>query len=300
MWETKKLPLAVIVFTVSFYKVTSGSTELMDMAPDAVDDLYNGCSEKAMKKFIESGMLTQELDQNEGVKKAWNENNKCSKLIPGGIKEHTTALSAMANGDPDSKKAFNNAVKTMGTNESTYENFNFKSLHFLLIDSMKLVQNQNAKQCKTVYYLSEGICTTQLKSKVRLGGFTIAFKSYGVLKEFEDWNGRTIFNITTCFFFNLDENVCSQDEDMVLLSPVEVFTVKSEKKVVDRINEDSYTQIVLEQPELGNSHNCYIFSRSPADVSALWLVLVLVVYLLFGSLKLMKEPFKIPCCSETY
>ncbi|CAJ1052348.1 T-cell ecto-ADP-ribosyltransferase 1 [Xyrichtys novacula] len=273
MWDTRKLPLAVFIFTVLSHKGMSKSPEL-DMAPDAVDDLYNGCREEAMKKFIESGVLKQELEKNEGFKTTWTEKRECSGLIPGGTKEHTTALSLMGDEYGSFKKTFNNAVKTMGTNVSTYENFAFKSLHFLLIDSMKLAQKLNEKQCLTVYYLSEVELTAKEGSKIRFGGFTVASNSYGDLKTLEDWHERTIFNITTCLYFNL-ENICSDDKYMVLLSPAEVYTVKSVKKVTE--DDPVYTEIVLEQPEMGNQHNCYIFSRSPADVSTLWLVLLLAV-----------------------
>ncbi|XP_074519311.1 ecto-ADP-ribosyltransferase 3-like [Halichoeres trimaculatus] len=275
MWNTRKLPLSVLIFTVFFYKVTLGIKQPLDMAPDAVDDLYEGCRDEAMTKFIKSGVLTQELDQNEEFKKVWSENSQCAKLISGGVKEHTIAVSAFANGGESFQKAFNSAVEMKGTNESTYENFNFKSLHFLLIDAMKLSRNLNAKQCKTVYYFSESAHTAKTNSKVRLGGFTMAYKSYELLKQDEDWHAGSIFNITTCFFFNLGEDSCSVDTGIVLISPAEVFTVKYAGIKVDQVNEEKYTEIVLEQPELGNSHNCYIFSRSPAGVSALWLVLVL-------------------------
>lgn len=271
------MPLSVFVFAVLFYKVTSGNKQPLDMALDAVDDLYEGCRDEAMTKFIKSDLLTQELDQNKKFKKIWDENSQCSKLISGGMKEHTTALSAIANGGIDFLKDFNSEVKMMGTNESTYRNFNYKALHFLLTDAMKLSKNLNAKQCRTVYYLSESTHTATSNSRVRLGRFVIAFKSYNELRDLEDWHDRSIFNITTCFFFSLGEDFCSEDTDMVLLSPAEMFTVKYIGNKIDQINEQTYTEVVLEQPELENRHNCYMFSRSPADVSALWLVLVLVI-----------------------
>lgn len=277
MWISRKLPLSVLIFTVVFYKVTSGSSQPLGMALDAVDDLYEGCRDEAMTKFIESDVLKQELDQNAGFRQAWSENSNCAKLISGGMKEHIHALSALANGNRDFVNAFNSAVKMKGTNESTYETFNFKALHFLLIDAMKLSEKLNAKQCRTVYYLTESTSTAKINSKVRLGGFTIAFKSYALLKRMEEWDGRSIFNITTCFFFDLGKDSCSQDTDMILLSPAEEYTVKYTNIVDDTDNEESYTEIVLEQPELKNLHNCYIFSRSPAIVSALWLVLVLAI-----------------------
>ncbi|XP_041640489.1 ecto-ADP-ribosyltransferase 4 [Cheilinus undulatus] len=284
MWDTRKLLLAGFICIVFSPKLSAGATKVLDMTPDAVDDLYTGCREQAMKTFIDSGLLTQELDRDEGFKKAWTDNEKCSKLIHGGVKEHTTALSAIVNGDQDFRNTFNNAVKRLGVNESIYErSFHFKSLHFLLMDAIKLVRNPNTKQCRTLHLLTDKY-TAQVGSKVRFGGFTIVTDSYSELQKLEDWDGQFIFNITSCFFLNLDDSVCSKDSNMVLLSPAEEFTVMNVTKVNDQVNEAEYTAIILEQPEMRSSHNCYIFSRSPAVVSAQWLMLVLVVWpLLFLS-----------------
>ncbi|XP_020512461.2 ecto-ADP-ribosyltransferase 4 [Labrus bergylta] len=278
MWATRKLLLAAFIFTVLTFKETAESKKvsLLDRAPDAVDDMYKGCREEAMEKLINSELLTQELERDERFKKAWSENNGCSKLISGGTREHTTALSIMANGDPKFTKTFNEAVKTMGVNASTYENsFHFKSLHFLLMDSLKLVQNLNEKKCRTVYFNTEEKISAEVGSEVRFGGFTRVSKSF----ENTDPHGLVFFNITSCFSVNLGETVCGfeEDSDMVLLSPAEVFIVKNVNEVNDKVNDEKYTEIVLEKPKLDSSHNCYIFSRSPADVSAQWLVLVLVV-----------------------
>ncbi|XP_044045091.1 ecto-ADP-ribosyltransferase 5 isoform X2 [Siniperca chuatsi] len=152
MWDRRKLLLAAIVFTAFYYKVTAESVKLLDMAPNAVDDMYSGCRKEAMEKFIHSGLLQQEQNGNKGFQKAWSENTQCSKLIPGKIKEHTTALLAYANGDEDFQRTFGNAVEKLGVNVSIYEDhFHFKSLHFLLMDSMMLM---NPKKCKTMYALS--------------------------------------------------------------------------------------------------------------------------------------------------
>ncbi|XP_028460720.1 ecto-ADP-ribosyltransferase 5 isoform X2 [Perca flavescens] len=151
MCNGRKLLLAAIIFTALNYKVTSAKT--LDMAPDAVDDLYDGCRKEAMKKFINLGLLRKELNSSEGFRKAWSANTQCTKLIPGGTKEHTAALLAYAK-DTDFAKTFDNAVETMGGNVSTYENhFHFKSLHFLLMDSMLLLNPK--KDCKTVYVLQD-------------------------------------------------------------------------------------------------------------------------------------------------
>ncbi|XP_070775700.1 ecto-ADP-ribosyltransferase 5 [Enoplosus armatus] len=264
MWDRRKLLLAAIILTALYYKVTAKSAKLLDMAPDVVDDMYIGCREEAMEKFIHSGLLRQELNRSEGFQKAWNTNTQCSKLIPGGIKEHTAALLAFVNGDTDFRNTFDNAVETLGVNVSVYEDhFHFKSLHFLLMDSMTLLK---PKECKSLYVLPERKHTAKKGTEVRFGGFTTAHSSFSVLKRWEDLEGQVIFNITSCFFAILGDNICGDEKDMALLSPAEVFTVEEVHTKTDADDFD-YTEIVLKTSRLDSSHNCYMFSRSPTGVS---------------------------------
>ncbi|XP_040893001.1 T-cell ecto-ADP-ribosyltransferase 1 isoform X2 [Toxotes jaculatrix] len=273
MWDRRKVLLAAIIFTALYYSVPAGSSKVLDMAPDAVDDLYSNCREEAMKKFIESGLLKQELKHSSSFEKAWNESTRCSKLIPGGRQEHTTALLAYDNVDREFIVTLNNEVETVGANVSTYENdFHFKSLHFLLMDYMML---QKPNNCKTVYIVpEEDNFNVQKGSKVRLGRFSKAEADFAKLKYFNDLDGLFVLNITSCFFAKLGDNICKNDEKNILLSPAEVFTVETVKEI--NTDDSSYTEIVLKHSDLKSFHNCYIFSRSPADVSTQWLVLMLV------------------------
>lgn len=217
------------------------------MAPDAVDDLYTGCRNKAIERFILSGLLEQELSRNEGFKASWN--SECSTQIPAGLKQHTAALLAYVKGDPQFKKSFNEAVETMGFNMSTYQDrFHFKALHFLLMDSISLL---TPKACKNVYRVSSVKYTAQKGSKVRFGRFTSVQSDVSLM---EDVDEGTFFNITTCFFANL-ENFCNIADDVALLSPTEEFTVED---VIDR---KDYTEIILKHSNLKASHDCYVFSR---------------------------------------
>lgn len=282
MGQKRKMLLAAIIFTAVCYKVTAQETRLLDVqnTTNVVDDLYYGCREEAMKKFIESDVLKQELNNSEGFQKAWNKSIECSKQIPRGRKEHTAALSVYLNRNKLFMQTLNKAIETMGGNVSIYENhFHFKSLHFLLMDSMRLLKPQ---ECKNFYVFQDGQTQPQKGSTVRFTSFTLAYSDYEELKSFEDVTEKTILYLTSCFFVNLKDYVCGQDKDEILLSPAEVFTVEQ----VER------KKIVLKQSGLKSSHNCYIFSRMsvgqetttavaernrspPAVVSTLWLVSVL-------------------------
>ncbi|TDH11318.1 hypothetical protein EPR50_G00059620 [Perca flavescens] len=68
---------------------------------------------------------------------------------------------------------------------------------------------------------------------------------------------------------------------MALLSPAEVFTVEAVNQIYDEKYDAEYTEIVLKHSQQDSSHNCYSFSRSPADVPTQWLVVMLVGLSLF-------------------
>lgn len=273
MWDKRKVLLAAIVFMALSCKVkTTERQKLLEVAPDVVDYMYDGCRDQAMEKFIHSDLLTQELSRSKEFQDA---NTQCPKMIPKGIKEHTAALWAYDKGG-NFIDAFDRAVATKGGNVSTYEQFfNFKSLHFLLMDAITLL-HPDRKECKTLHLISD----TSVKngSKVRFEGFAKVHLHYNPYKE--DLNDLVMFNITSCFFANLGSNICKSDDDEVLLSPAEVFTVENVKPKTGP-DDTEYTEIVLTRSELDRSHNCVMFSRSPAHVSAQWPVLVLVALSLF-------------------
>uniref|UniRef100_A0A672I0N7 NAD(P)(+)--arginine ADP-ribosyltransferase n=1 Tax=Salarias fasciatus TaxID=181472 RepID=A0A672I0N7_SALFA len=300
MWDRSKVLLATICFTALFchvsiipfsnshvanelssfhceflLKAAAGNGELLGWAPGVVNDLYRGCRQQAMEKFVHSGLLKQELNNSVGFQKAWTLNSKCSALIPGGIDAHTFALSAylLSEGE-DFVKAFDKAVQTMSANVSTYENdFHFKSLYFLLMDAITLL---NPKTCQTVFVLPEKTPTPKKGSRVTFGSFTVATSNFQALKKLEDFDGRVLLNITSCFSASVGEHICDSDKDKVLLSPAEDFIVEEVTKKEDD-NESTYTEIVLKNLKMNSTHNCFSFSRSPAAVSTLWLPSALVI-----------------------
>ncbi|XP_026026950.1 ecto-ADP-ribosyltransferase 4-like [Astatotilapia calliptera] len=294
----RKVLLATIIFRAVCYKVTAQDTRVLDVQKtiDVVDDQYKGCRDEAMKKFIESDVLKQELNNSEGFQKAWNKSIECSKPIPGGRKEHSAALSVYLKGDRPFINTLNKAIETMGGNVSIYENhFHFKSLHFLLMDSMRLLK---PKECKNFYVLLSGQNQPQKGSTVRFPSFTLAHSNYEEPNNYYDLFEDIILNIKSCFFVSLEEHTCTKAGDTFLLSPAEVFTVDgvNSKAVEDG---EEYVEIVLKHSGLKSSHNCFIFPRvsgelepfitvterdrsPPAVVSTLWLASVLAALSLFS------------------
>ncbi|KAM9818707.1 GPI-linked NAD(P)(+)--arginine ADP-ribosyltransferase 1 [Syngnathus typhle] len=258
------LVVYVVLYTVSAVKQ-------LDMAPNAVDLLYEGCRDDTMEKLIRSDVLHQELSQNIDFYAAWSD--KCPTLLPGGTKEHTSALLAFINGKNAFKKAFNDAVETMGVNASTYEErFHYKSLHFLLTDAMSLVRQ---KTCKNVYRVSEMEYKVEKGVRVRFGRFTTVQSDVSMK---EDVEGGIYFNITTCFYISL-EGFCGITEDVAILSPTEEFMVEDIKLSDD----GDYTEVILKHSKLKATDDCYK-SRAPEESASQWPMMALVSFVLFETL----------------
>lgn len=228
------------------------------MVSGAVDDRYTGCRNEAFDKFIKGGLLNEELKLNANFSRVWSSPETCVNQITKTSKEHFQALIALNSEDERSIISFNNAVKTLGEDAKIYQDkFHFKSLHFLLMDSMREMQ---PKDCTTVYAIPSDRYAASEGSKIRLGKFLKAYLSFKYLKKLTDLDGHFILNITSCFFATMGANICSQ-EDAVLLSPAEAFTVEQLVKV-NNVDEDTEYQVMtLKHAELFSYHNCYIFSR---------------------------------------
>ncbi|XP_072320034.1 ecto-ADP-ribosyltransferase 4 [Eucyclogobius newberryi] len=274
MQEGRKLVLAVICSLVLCIEVAAEIPS--DMAPDAVDDMYEGCTKNALKKFVLSDLLQEELNDSVVFQKAWDLalSSACPKVIQGGLKQHSTALRTMASDEGTFREQLNNAVYTLGTNITTYENhFHFKSFHFLLMDSIRLL-NPVPPTCPTVYSFSDLKFNVPKGSTVRLGQFWIGYPSLEILKKARDIDDEHILSITTCFFANLGDNICNE-EPMFLLSPAEEFTVEDFRHVKEE-DDLSYHMTVLKHSRLKSTHNCYSFSRSPG-ISSHWIFLALLI-----------------------
>ncbi|KAM9792561.1 ecto-ADP-ribosyltransferase 4 [Neosynchiropus ocellatus] len=262
----RSLVAVVFFLTVTLGKVAA--VKQMDLAPHAVDDLYQGCREKAIEKFISSGLLKKELQANPNFYIAWN--TSLPKSIPGGRPEHHAALWAYFNVDEKFTKKFNDAVEKLGVNASIYEqDFHFKSIHFLLTDAIRLM---TPKTCRNVYMLSDSQFRAQKGSKVRFGRFTVVQTD---LTMKEDIDEGVYFNITTCFSASL-QDICPVCTDKALISPSEEFSVAEEKV-------DEVTRIVLKHSKVAGTHNCYFTSGTAEDVSTFWLLSLLLAVQLLNS-----------------
>lgn len=259
--QREKTFILILVAALS-HRVTQA--KVMDMVPNAVDDQYTHCREQMLKKVVEGGLLEEELKNSTKYRHAWG-TKQCTKLIPGGVKQHTDALVTYGHGGNEFRNMFNLEVETQGGNVTVYNgNFQFKSLHFLLMDAMRLLKTEN---CQTVFRRSSKDYEAQVGSEVRFGRFTSATAKRSDAEESASDNG-ILFNITSCTVVNVEDYTCFSDSIDQLISPAEVFRVAEVKHV--RNKDDEYREIVLTSSRthsIDRMLDCYLFPRSPTTTN---------------------------------
>ncbi|CAB1328164.1 unnamed protein product, partial [Coregonus sp. 'balchen'] len=254
----------ILILVAALSHMVTPLPKQMDMAPNAVDEQYTHCREQMLEKVLEGGLLKEELNSSPEYSAAWGV-KQCTKLIPGGVKEHTTALVAYGHGGNAFRKNFNNAVENQGGNVNVYNgNFQFKSLHFLLMDAMRLLK---PNKCQTVFRGSIKMYEAQVGSEVRFGRFTSTKAKRSDSEEVATDNG-SLFNINSCTVVNVENYTCFSESIDQLISPAEVFRVAEVKSVSNEDHE--YREIVLTSSRthsIDSVRDCYLFPRSPTSMS---------------------------------
>ncbi|KAA0722307.1 Kv channel-interacting protein 4 [Triplophysa tibetana] len=232
-----RFPAYFFVLLYSTVGRVSNAVIHLDMFPEIVD--YSFCRDKMLQIVTKpGGLLQQELNNSPNFKLMWQDNATCEAWFPGAKQEHMAALKSYADASSTFHELFNMKLNSKGKNTTMYQNeFPFKSLYFLLIDAMQLL---NKDTCKTIYSVGEN---EELKSGdlVRFGTFLPAKLKYSDALEDID-NIGTIFNITSCSVFNIDEK-CKSEEFDLLISPMESFEVKEIRSIINPY--EKITQVTM-------------------------------------------------------
>ncbi|KAI7810905.1 GPI-linked NAD(P)(+)--arginine ADP-ribosyltransferase 1 [Triplophysa rosa] len=253
---TVRFPALLFVLLYSTVGRVADVVIKLDMFPKVVD--YSSCRDEMLQIVTKpGGLLQQELNNSTDFKLMWKANATCEEKIPGATQEHMAALKSYADASPKFHELFNMKLYSKGKNITTYQNeFPFKSLYFLLTDAM---QRLSKDMCQMIY---SGIENEELTAGdlVRFGTFLPARLKYSdALEDIVDVSG-TVFNITSCSVFNLDEK-CKSDEIDLLISPMESFKVKEIRTSVDN-GDETYKQVALVQHSFRSSFDCKSFFRS--------------------------------------
>ncbi|KAI4905814.1 hypothetical protein NFI96_017019, partial [Prochilodus magdalenae] len=251
------MPLLLMLLAGTVWTV-SAEQRTLDMAPNAVDDIFSGCRDRMIQNVTApGGLLEKELEANQVFTKMWNHSGTCGKQIYGAIPQHLAALQAYGNSAAKFRKTFNGMVQTKGSNSTTYlEEFPFKSLHFLLTDALLLLNPGNT--CNNMYFGTSNLYTTEPGKEVRFGRF-ISGSMYESLEieKFAEADGGTLFNLYSCSLVNVEKATCKSEEVEQLILPNEVFTVQSVKTAWSEDVE--YTEITLTHSRFQSNHDCYLF-----------------------------------------
>ncbi|NWZ35250.1 NRT2 ribosyltransferase, partial [Brachypodius atriceps] len=242
--------MAPLVWSLALLAMVVGTvaTELlsMDMAQNSFDDQYLKCSDKMSEKFPE--LQRSDFLKNEKFKENWTKataewqkrGSVSSPLAP----DQAIALMAYTMKDMKLYKQFNMAVREAGSSSQKYRNeFQFKSLHFLLTQALQKLRRPN--ECQEVF---RGVSRYQYKAnkdeKIRFGQFASTSLSKTVAQGF---GNDTVFKVYTCHGVDIQKFSMYPEEEEVLIPPFETF------KVINVSKEGNTMHIELRST--GNSSN---------------------------------------------
>ncbi|XP_041822954.1 NAD(P)(+)--arginine ADP-ribosyltransferase 2-like [Melanotaenia boesemani] len=231
----------------------------LDMAEDSVDDMYDGCNDKASMDKIKS-QYSKELTS--GVyAQAWKVAQMCAdqKFNISSRKEmaltmdHIQAICVYT--DIYVHSQFNTAVREQRKNY--IKSFQYHTLHFLLTTAITILNPKH--RCHITYRRTTVAFTGTLNQKIRFGSF--ASSSYKM--DLIQFGKETCFKINTCFGGYLKRySVLNDSEQEVLIPPYEMFAIKDIVKPPRVIKglEDCNIVYVLESAGRKSNLNCDLLS----------------------------------------
>uniref|UniRef100_A0A8D0HQ40 NAD(P)(+)--arginine ADP-ribosyltransferase n=1 Tax=Sphenodon punctatus TaxID=8508 RepID=A0A8D0HQ40_SPHPU len=238
----------------------------LDLALSAFDDQYKGCVDMMETELAE--LNRTEFANNSVYAEAWEQaaskwrEQRAFLPMPKGLKpEYAIAILAYTI-QGSLHKDFNAAVREAGrTRESYLNNFNFKTLHFLLTKALQVLRSQGTRRCHKVYRGVKGIrFTSESRKPIRFGQFTSSsLKNTSALQFGQD----TFFSIETCYGVSIRNFSFFPGEEEVLIPPFEMFKVTNFTKARDK------TLIQLRSLEESSNYNC-VFVKGKSLESVGW------------------------------
>ncbi|XP_058670006.1 erythroblast NAD(P)(+)--arginine ADP-ribosyltransferase-like [Ammospiza caudacuta] len=219
----------------------------LDMAPDSFDDQYRGCG-PAMKAALPA-LNRSEFQKNEEFAEVWVK--AAAKVQGQGLPEsplsaeQATAIMAFTMTDP---RTFNDAVHVVGRSRQEYrDNFHFKTLHFLLTDSLATLRDTQKGQCRDAFLK---VCDTRFETQpgetIRFGHFMPVFPS----KQIGECPSETMLELRTCHGVEIQFFSEHPEPEIVLIPPFETF------KVTQYTLKGDKTQIQLQSTGTYSKYNC--------------------------------------------
>ncbi|KAM9792682.1 ecto-ADP-ribosyltransferase 5-like [Neosynchiropus ocellatus] len=227
----------------------------LDLAPDSVDDMYNGCVPKMEKLAAE--FLEKEQNENRDFKMAWDKAQQKFSPESGESDLETRqkmAVYAYTLDEPPLYADFNQAVRTARPSYRT--TFQYHALHFYLTTAVQRLKREQGTGCRTVYRRVEFIYPRDVvKKRFRFGSFASSSMDDYLGEEF----GRTCFKIKTCFGANISKYSEIEEERELLIPPYEVFKVTAVIKNPRRTCDVEYQVNSTGPPE--SKLNCALVNK---------------------------------------
>lgn len=230
----------------------------MDMAPNAVDDMFSGCKER-MKTRVEKEFLPTEKSSDSQFRQAWEEAEQVYdtkwKRETVMAKEQFMALYVYNFGKRQICQDIRRAIQTQHCNYTTA--FSYHSMTFFLTDAL---QNLNAPgpdggRCFTAFrrvdrYFSQSV----LGKEVRFGYFTAtSLRGYNAKKS-----TKSCFQIQTCY--GADISMFGNVDREALIPPYEVFNVTAVRRRCEQPGLGCDVLYELKSTRTLSNLNCALFS----------------------------------------
>lgn len=251
------------VSSFSCLKVTpqpaADSVLTLDMAPNAIDDMYNGCKDE-MKTKVEKEFLPNEKNTNSQFKQAWEEaeqvyNTKWKRETVM-AKEQFMAIYVYNFGKRQIYQEIKKAVQTQHCNYKT--TFNYHSVTFFLTDAL---QNLNARgaekgRCFVAYHrVDQYFSQNVLGKEIRFGYFTsTTLRGYSAK---ERKGSKSCFKIETCY--GADISMFGNVDTEALIPPYEVFNVTGIRHRCQQPSLDCEVVYELKSTHALSNLNCALF-----------------------------------------
>ncbi|XP_050956784.1 NAD(P)(+)--arginine ADP-ribosyltransferase 2-like [Labeo rohita] len=235
-----------------------GQTFPLDMAPNSVDDQYEGCRGK-MADQVEKKYMKQEMSNPETkFANAWKLAEKNYKP-PGDklTKDHSISIYVYTNSDTGLYKDFNDADRK---DKERYKNETYKwySLHFLLTDAIQMLK-KTQKKCYTTYR-GTNIEFEQnvLRKNICFGSFTSLSINSRVTEGF---GSKSCFEIYTCEGADVIKYSKYPEQKEVLIPPYETFKVTAVKTKRNQKDLWCHTVFSLKSSGKRSNLNCDLFKK---------------------------------------
>ncbi|XP_040025413.2 ecto-ADP-ribosyltransferase 5-like [Gasterosteus aculeatus] len=244
----------------------------LDMAPNSVDDMYEGCAdemEKKAKDFLEEERKYDVFNENWETQK-----EECDGLYQPNetlSKEEITALCVYTSNETYAD--FNKATREQGPKYKTA--FKYHALHFYLTRAVQKIkaehdkknENDSEKKCYTVFRRTDKSFSTKVLNKeVRFGSFA----SSSLRDDLTHFGDKSCFEIYTCMGADVSDFYKYENEAEVLIPPYEVFNVTEITKRSEQPQSGLWCDVVYKlksTKKTKSTFNCALINKEALQVS---------------------------------